>query len=155
MHEKFMTEAILLAEEKIPHAEGGPFAAIIVKENRVIGRGWNRVIAGNDPTAHAEIVAIRDACARLHTHDLTGCALYVNCEPCPMCLAAAYWAGITAIYYAATREDAAAIGFADAHIYQEFSRPHPEKQIPLTQLMRDKALPALAHWNSLPDRILY
>ena len=155
MHEKFMAEAILLAEEKIACREGGPFGAVIVRDNRIIGRGWNRVVAGNDPTAHAEIVAIRDACSASRSFHLPGASLYVNCEPCPMCLAAAYWAGIEAVYFGATRTDAAAIGFADEHIYRELVLPHPEKQIAMTQLLREQALTAFARWNSLPDKILY
>jgi len=155
MHEKFMKQAIMLAEEKISHAEGGPFGAIVVLENRIIGQGWNRVVAQKDPTAHAEILAIREACATLQDFRLEGCILYVNCEPCPMCLSAAYWAGIKAIYYAATREDAAAIGFADARIYEELAKPYPERDIPLNQILREKALTAFQRWDLLPDKILY
>ncbi len=155
MHEPFMQQAIRLAEEKLSRAEGGPFAALVVRENQVIGQGWNRVVAGNDPTAHAEIVAIRDACQQLQSFSLAGCRLYVNCEPCPMCLAAAYWAGLDAIYYGATREDAAAIGFADAHIYEELGRPLSARRLPLSQLMRAEALKAFARWDALPDKIRY
>jgi len=155
MHKKFLTEAILVAEEKMAAKEGGPFGAIIVRDNRIIGRGWNRVVATNDPTAHAEIVAIRNACQQSKDFHLPGCTLYVNCEPCPMCLAAAYWAGITVICFGATRADAAAIGFVDEHIYRELALPHAKKQISMTQLLRRQALVTFARWSSLPDKTLY
>lgn len=155
MHQQFMQAAIALAEEKVPLGEGGPFAAVIVLDGRIIGHGWNRVVASNDPTAHAEVVAIRNACRNTGNFRLTGATLYVTCEPCPMCLAATYWAGISALYYATTREDAAAIGFADAHIYKEIALPLPERSLPMRQLMRDAALPVMARWECMPEKIRY
>ncbi|MFZ5775696.1 MAG: nucleoside deaminase [Thermodesulfobacteriota bacterium] len=155
MHQEFMQAAISLAENKIPLGEGGPFAAVIVREGRIIGQGWNQVVATNDPTAHAEVVAIRDACSALTSFSLAGCTLYVNCEPCPMCLAAAYWAGIETIYYAATREDAAAIGFADARLYEEFARPRLDRSLPMHQLMRQEALASFGIWEAMPGKIPY
>lgn len=124
----FMTEAIKLAREHMKAKDGGPFAAVIVKEEKIIARGWNQVTSRNDPTAHAEIVCIREACAHLHHFDLSGCELYVNCEPCPMCLAAAYWARIKKITYGANSDDAAAIGFDDALIYSELQRHRRREQ---------------------------
>ncbi|MDH3393618.1 MAG: nucleoside deaminase [Desulfobulbaceae bacterium] len=151
----FMQQAINLAFEKMNDYEGGPFGALIVKGGEVVGRGWNRVTSTNDPTAHAEITAIRDACKNIGNFSLEGCALYVNCEPCPMCLAAAYWAGIKTIYYAATRKDAAAIGFADDHIYDEFSRPVNQRAIPMVQMMRDENIPVFNAWDKLEGKINY
>lgn len=153
--EKFMQQAINLAQEKMNDYEGGPFGALVVQNGKIIGRGWNRVTSTNDPTAHAEVTAIRDACNTLDDFSLEGCELYVNCEPCPMCLAAAYWAGIKTIYYAATRKDAAAIGFADDHIYDEFAKPVSDRAIPLVQLMRDENQPVFAAWEALEDKIPY
>lgn len=154
-HEKYMREAIRIAREKMEANEGGPFGAVLVKENRIIARGWNRVTSTNDPTAHAEIVAIRSACQVLADFKLDGCVLYVNAEPCPMCLAAAYWAGLDKIYYAATREDAAAIGFADELLYRELVRLPNERQLPMEQLLRAEALPVFALWEAKEDKILY
>ena len=151
----FMQQAIDLALEKMNAYEGGPFGALIVKDGMVIGRGWNRVTSTNDPTAHAEVSAIRDACKNLQNFSLEGCELFVNCEPCPMCLAAAYWAGIKTIYYAATRKDAAAIGFADDHIYDEFSRPLNQRAIPMVQMMWDKNRPVFTAWDNLAEKINY
>ena len=150
-----MRAAIALALDKMTAREGGPFGALIVKDGTIIGRGWNRVTATNDPTAHAEIVAIRDACRQVADFSLAGCQLFVNCEPCPMCLAAAYWAGITTIYYAADRKDAAAIGFADDHIYEELSLPLARRNLPMVQLLRQEALPAFAAWEAMGDKIPY
>ena len=150
-----MHQAIALALEKMSAREGGPFGALVIRDGVVIGRGWNRVTSTNDPTAHAEVVAIRDACQQVGDFSLAGCELFVNCEPCPMCLAAAYWAGITTIYYAATRKDAAAIGFADDHIYQEFSLPLAQRAIPMVQLLREAALPAFDAWQAMEDKIVY
>ncbi|MDF1615408.1 nucleoside deaminase [Desulfurivibrio dismutans] len=154
-HKELLAATIALAEETMSRREGGPFAALVVREGEIIGRGWNRVTSANDPTAHAEVEAIRDACAHLKDFSLAGCTLYVNCEPCPMCLAAAYWAGIEAIYYAADRHDAAAIGFADLHIYEELARPSAARQLPTRQLLRDQALPLFKKWQEMPDKILY
>ena len=154
-NKSFMQQAIDLALEKMSDHQGGPFGALIVKNGQIIGRGWNKVTSSKDPTAHAEITAIRDACKNEDDFSLEGCELYVNCEPCPMCLAAAYWAGIKTIYYAATRKDAAAIGFADDHIYEEFSRPVENRTIPMVQMMRDENKPVFAAWDLMEDKTPY
>lgn len=153
-HQKHMATALALAEESL-QAGGGPFGAVIVKNNRVIGRGNNRVTLDNDPTAHAEMVAIRRACRAMNDFQLADCIIYVNCEPCPMCLAALYWAGVTAIFFAADRNDAAAIGFADNLIYQELARSPTERRIPMHQLMRTEALHGFRLWDELEDKIPY
>lgn len=155
MENPFMAEAIRLAHEMMNKKEGGPFGAVVVREGRIIGRGWNRVTVSNDPTAHAEINAIREACRNIESFDLSGCDLYVNCEPCPMCLSAAYWAQIENIYYGATREDAEKIGFADNHIYKELGRANEHRQIRMHQMMRDQVLPVFAQWQEMDDKIEY
>ena len=134
---------------------GGPFGAVVAKEGLIVGRGFNRVTASLDPTAHAEIVAIRDACARLQTFSLAGCELYASCEPCPMCLAAIYWARLEKLYYAAGRHDAAAIGFDDARIFEELARPQAERMIPSIQLLREEARAAMVEWRQHEGRIGY
>ena len=121
--EKFMLEAIKLSRSGMENKEGGPFGCMIVKGDEIIGRGWNKVIVSNDPTAHAEVTAIRDACATLNSFQLEGCELYTSCEPCPMCMGAIYWARPDRVYYANTRYDAANIGFDDSMIYQELTIP--------------------------------
>ena len=151
----FMRQAIGLAQEKMNDYEGGPFGALIVKDGEIIGRGWNRVTSTNDPTAHAEVNAIRDACKNMEDFSLEGCDLYVNCEPCPMCLAAAYWAGIKNIYYAGTKKEAAAIGFADDHIYDEFSKPLNTRTIPMKQLLQEENKPVFTAWEKLEGKINY
>jgi guanine deaminase len=151
----FMEEAIQLARARMLAREGGPFGALVVKDGEIISRGWNQVTSGHDPTAHAEIVAIRAACSRLGAFRLEGCTLYVNCEPCPMCLAACYWAGIEKIVYAATQDDAAAIGFADSFIYHEIRLPPAQRAIAMQQEGREKALAVFAEWHQLPDKIMY
>ncbi len=152
---EFMREAIALAVKKMRQGQGGPFGAVIVQHGEVIGRGYNRVTSTNDPTAHAEIVAIREACSRLDDFRLTGCDIYINCEPCPMCLAAIYWADIARIYYAADRQDAADHGFADAEIYLEISRNPEERRIQAVQLLRAEALAAFREWQMKTDKIDY
>jgi len=154
-HRKFLGEAIALAEEMMTRKEGGPFGALVVREGTVVGRGWNRVTSALDPSAHAEIEAIRAACRQLGDFHLENCILYVNCEPCPMCLAAAYWAGIAGVYYAADRHDAAAIGFADQHIYEELARPPGARTLALHRLEHPAALALFAKWQAMPDKILY
>ncbi len=154
MNEHFLQEAIRLADESIANG-GGPFGAVVVKDGRIIGRGNNRVTLNNDPTAHAEVQAIRDACLELGDFQLTGCELYVNCEPCPMCLAAAYWARVDAIYFAATAADAAEAGFDDVVIKQEILREPSERHLPILQALREQALPTFAHWQELEDKINY
>lgn len=150
----FMREAIALAQASA-EIGCGPFGAVVVRDGKVIGRGSNRVTRDNDPTAHAEIVAIREACATLGDFTLAGCELYASCEPCPMCLAAAYWARLDRVYFAATREDAAAIGFDDAYIYREVCLPREQRELPMFPLMGEEAQAAFATWQSNPDRIDY
>jgi tRNA(Arg) A34 adenosine deaminase TadA len=134
---------------------GGPFGAVVVQKGKIIGRGWNCVTSANDPTAHAEISAIREACKKLKTFRLDDCELYASCEPCPMCLAAIYWARFKTIYYANTRKDAAAIQFDDDLIYREVALPVSRRKIPMKQLMRDEALKVFAEWKSKPDKVRY
>lgn len=152
---EFMRQAIRLAEQGMKAGDGGPFGAVIVREGEVIGSGWNRVLATNDPTAHAEIVAIRDACRRTGSYWLEGSGIYVNCEPCPMCLAAIHWARIGQLFFAATRKDAAAIDFADADIYREVCRPPEERVMPVHQMLRDEALEVMRGWPKLAGRRPY
>ncbi|MGC1272419.1 MAG: nucleoside deaminase [Planctomycetaceae bacterium] len=155
MNPVFLREAIHLSIEKLDENEGGPFGAVVVRDGEIVGRGWNRVTAANDPTAHAEIVAIRDACVRLKTFSLAGCELYSSCEPCPMCLAAVYWSRLDALNFAAARDDAAAAGFDDALLYRELVRPVRERSIPTTQALRDEACVAFRVWKAKADRIEY
>jgi len=155
MNSDFMNEAIRLSLEKSLAEEGGPFGAVIVKDDKIISRGWNQVLLRNDPTCHAEMVAIRSACEVLQTYDLSGCSIYVNCEPCPMCLSALYWAGIEKIYFAATRKDAADLGFADDFLYQELKAPPEKRKIPLLQTMRDDAVAVFKKWEKLENKIIY
>ncbi|MEJ2031862.1 MAG: nucleoside deaminase [Deltaproteobacteria bacterium] len=151
----FVEQVIQLSQEKMLLKEGGPFGALIVRGDKILARGWNQVTSCNDPTAHAEIVAIRDACRRQGDFRLAGCTLYASCEPCPMCLAACYWAGIEKIVYAAGREDAEKIGFADAFIYKEVCLPPGIGALPMEQSHREAALAVFAEWEKLPDKILY
>jgi len=155
MDDKFMSEDIRLSEEKMMAGHGGPFGAVIVQDGKIIAQGYNQVTSTNDPTAHAEIVAIRQACEKLQNFRLDNCKIYASCEPCPMCLAAIYWAGIKTVYYAATREDAARIGFADDHIYQEFAKPMEERQMTMIPLNRQQALPVMATWQQMEEKITY
>jgi len=153
--EFFMKKAIELARIHMEAKAGGPFGAVIVRDGEVIAEGWNRVTSSNDPTAHAEIVCIRNACKALDTFDLSGCELFVNCEPCPMCLSAAYWARIKRIHYGADHDDAAAIGFDDAFLYEELQKSAAERAIPMIQIMRDDALQTFKRWEQLEDKISY
>ena len=150
-----MREAIRLSRVKSRENHGGPFGAVVVRQGKIIGRGWNRVTSQNDPTAHAEITAIRAACKRLKTFQLNDCELYASCEPCPMCLAAIYWARFKKVYYANTRRDAAQIKFDDEFIYREVARPIARRKIPMVQMLRLEALQAFAEWNAKPDKIRY
>jgi len=150
-----MRAAIRLSREKMRRNDGGPFGAVVVRRGKIVGRGWNRVTSTNDPTAHAEIMAIREACRRLKTFRLDDCELYASCEPCPMCLAAIHWARIEKIFYANTRRDAAAIGFDDDSIYREIARPFSRRKIPTRQLLRDEALKVFAEWKRKPDKVRY
>jgi guanine deaminase len=154
-HARYMRAAIGLSLQSVRGARGGPFGAVVVREGSIVGRGWNRVTATSDPTAHAEIVAIRGACRRLRAFRLEGAALYTSCEPCPMCLGAVYWAGIERIYFAAGREDAAAVGFIDDELYREIALPPGGRRVPAEQLLRDQAVAVFAEWSSRPDKIPY
>ena len=155
MKAKFMREAIRLSRQTMRGNHGGPFGAVVVRRGKIVGRGWNQVVSGNDPTAHAEVTAIREACRRLKTFRLDDCELYTSCEPCPMCLAAGYWARLRKIYYANTRRDAAAIGFDDDFLYRETALPVSRRKIPMKQLCRNEALKAFAEWKNKPDKIQY
>ena len=150
-----MAEAIELSLRNVREGKGGPFAAIVVKDGKVIARGVNRVTATNDPTAHAEIVAIREACQALGTFQLDGCEIYSSCEPCPMCLAAIYWARPARVFFGNTKEDAAAAGFDDSLIYNEITRPLGERKIPLRCMMRDEAKVAFKEWATSPLKVEY
>tara|TARA_B100001250_G_C19780704_1_gene781729 strand:+ start:1168 stop:1632 length:465 start_codon:yes stop_codon:yes gene_type:complete len=154
MKKQFMERAIELSIENLKNG-GGPFGSIIVKDNKIIAEGVNRVTASKDPTAHGEIVAIREACKKLNDFNLKGCELYSNCEPCPMCLSAIYWARINKIYYANTREDAQKIDFDDSFIYSEFHKKINERKIPMFQMMRNEALKAFELWDNKKDKIKY
>ncbi len=151
----FMREAIRIADEKMRAGEGGPFGAVVVRSGEIIARGWNRVTSSLDPTAHAEIDAIRKAACALGDFWLAGCEIFINCEPCPMCLGAVYWAGINRIYYAADRVDAAGIGFADDYIYREISRPPQERKLEMVQMLRDEAMPVFSSWEVKADKVSY
>lgn len=153
--ESFLREAIRLAREGMRQNAGGPFGAIVVREREIIGRGWNRVTSTNDPTAHAEIVAIRDACQRLGSFRLSGCDLYASCEPCPMCLGAIYWARLDRIFHAATRNDAAGAGFDDAHLYSEIARPPKDRELPAEILLHAEGKAAFQEWRLKHDRVGY
>jgi tRNA(Arg) A34 adenosine deaminase TadA len=155
MKEKFMREAIRLSLSKMRANHGGPFGAVVVRRNKIVGRGWNCVTSTNDPTAHAEVSAIRDACQKLKTFQLDDCELYTSCEPCPMCLAAIYWARLRKVFYANTRKDAARIEFDDDLIYREMSMPIARRQIPMKQLLRDEALKVFVEWKNKADKIRY
>ncbi|HEY8747257.1 MAG TPA: nucleoside deaminase [Tepidisphaeraceae bacterium] len=151
----FLKEAIRLSIENIESNAGGPFGAVIVRDGQIIGRGCNCVEATHDPTAHAEVTAIRDACGRLKTFSLAGCEIYTSCEPCPMCLAAIYWSRLDRIFYAATQTDADGAGFDDEKIYREFSLPVAARSIPMEQSLRDEACVAFQRWMLKEDRVGY
>ena len=150
----FMKEAIELSLANVRDG-GGPFAAVVVRNSTVIGRGVNRVTSTNDPTAHAEVVAIREACRAINNFQLNDCELYTTCEPCPMCLGAIYWARPSKIYFANSRNDAARIGFDDSLIYEEIGRSFADRKIPSEQLMREEALAAFQEWEKKSDKIRY
>jgi tRNA(Arg) A34 adenosine deaminase TadA len=151
----FMERAIELAIENVRSGRGGPFAALVVKDGRIVGEGTNRVTTSSDPTAHAEIVAIREACAALGTFQLYGCELYTTCEPCPMCLGAIYWARPARVYFACTAADAAGAGFDDAFIYKELALPRADRKIPFLAMMRDESLACFRAWSEKKDRVDY
>ena len=150
----FMKKAILLSIDNIKN-NGGPFGCVIVKENEIIAEGVNRVTFNNDPTAHAEIVAIRNACSKLNTFNLEGCELYSSCEPCPMCLSAIYWSHINIVYYANNRDDAKKIDFDDSMIYSEINKEAKDRKIKMHQFMRNEALEAFKIWNENSEKIKY
>jgi tRNA(Arg) A34 adenosine deaminase TadA len=154
-HRTFMLHAIRLSAERMREGHGGPFGAVIVKDGKVIAEGWNRVTSTNDPTAHAEVTAIRRACEALENFSLKGCDIYTSCEPCPMCLAAIYWARLDRVFFANSRQDAAAIGFDDELIYGEVSKPVEHRVIPTVKLTLPEAEAVFAEWQTKPDKIAY
>jgi tRNA(Arg) A34 adenosine deaminase TadA len=151
----YMQEAIRLAIDGVNASRGGPFGAVVVQGGQIIGRGCNQVTSTNDPTAHAEVVAIREACQRLGTFRLAGCEIYASCEPCPMCLATIYWSRIERFYYGCTAADAAAIGFSDDFIRQELGLPIEKRTVAAIPLFREQALAAFAAWQNKADRVAY
>jgi len=155
MSNLFMARAIALSIDSARSGLGGPFGAVVVRDAKVIAEGINRVTSTNDPTAHAEIVAIREACRTLGLFELKGCEIYTSCEPCPMCLGAIYWARPDRIYFANTSADAAKIGFDDSFIYQEIAQPHPHRKIPMIPMMREEALEAFHLWRDKSDKVPY
>ena len=150
-----MREAIRLARENMRAGAGGPFGAVVVKDGAIIGRGWNQVTSTNDPTAHAEVMAIREACRTLGDFRLSGAVIYTSCEPCPMCLSAIYWARIERVFFAGTRDDAAVAGFDDAVIYREVALPLETRSVPFIALLREEALTAFTEWNAKTDKVPY
>lgn len=150
-----MQLAIQLSEQNVDQGKGGPFGAVVVKDGKLIAKSANKVTSSNDPTAHAEVSAIRAACKKLKTFDLSGCVIYTSCEPCPMCLGAIYWARLDKIYYANTKVDAAAIGFDDQFIYEELDLEMNQRKLPIVQLMREEALIAFKKWEQSPLKIEY
>ena len=153
-NEKFMLKAIELSKKSVKNG-GGPFGAVIVKDGKIIAEGTNSVTKNNDPTAHAEINAIREAAKKLNNFDLSGAEIYTSCEPCPMCLGAIYWARIDKIYFANTKDDAKNIGFDDSFIYEEIEKPISQRKIPTVQILRDKAIEAFEMWKEKEDKIEY
>ena len=154
-HEEFMSEAVKAALKGMSNNEGGPFGCIVVKEGEIVGRGNNKVTSTNDPTAHAEVTAIRDACKNLESFQLDGCIVYTSCEPCPMCLGAIYWARPDKVYYGSNQADAANIGFDDAFIYKEIPLSYEERSIPFQQVGREIALEPFQKWSEKHDKIEY
>ncbi len=152
---KWMRQAARLAQRGVATNQGGPFGAVVVRDGLVVGRGFNRVIGTNDPTAHAEVVAIRQACRKLRTFSLAGCELYASCEPCPMCLAAIHWARLDRVWYACDRHDAARAGFDDALFYAELEKAAPERRLPVVHAFREAGLPAFQTWIAKLDRVPY
>jgi tRNA(Arg) A34 adenosine deaminase TadA len=151
----FIQHAIQLAAKHMRAKDGGPFGALVARENAIIATGWNKVTSSNDPTAHAEVTAIRAAAARLGSFVLQGCVLYSSCEPCPMCLGAAYWARVERIVFAATRADAAAAGFDDEQLYRELALPPASRRLPMEQILRDKAVEVFEEWRQMPGKVMY
>jgi guanine deaminase len=155
MDNPFMARAIQLSVENVRSGRGGPFGAVVVKDGGIVAEGVNQVTANKDPTAHAEVLAIRDACYKLNLFELKGCDLYTSCEPCPMCLGAIYWARMDKIYFGSLAGDAAKIGFDDSSIYEELSQPYSQRGIPMIPMMREEALAAFRAWEENPKKIPY
>ena len=149
MNEEYMKRAVALASRGVELGHGGPFGAVIVRGGEVVGEGWNEVLRSKDPTAHAEIVAIRNACRKLATYDLTGCEIYSTCEPCPMCLGAIYWSRIGRVYFSVNRHDAAGIEFRDEFIYEELAKPIKERELPMVHIPCEGALDVFDAWTNL------
>jgi len=150
-----MRRAIALSLENVRSGRGGPFAAVVVRGDEIIAEGTNQVTSTNDPSAHAEMLAVRAACRTLKHFQLAGCEIYTSCEPCPMCMGLIYWARPDKVYYANTADDAAAIGFDDSRIYRELQSPHASRSIPMVQMLRNDALAAFRAWQEKPDKIPY
>jgi guanine deaminase len=155
MDNPFMARAIQLSVDNVLSGQGGPFGTVIVKNGSIVAEGVNRVTATNDPTAHAEVVAIRQACARLGGFELKDCELYTSCEPCPMCLGAIYWARLARVYYGSLAADAAQAGFDDSFIYKEIAQPHAQRTIPMIPMMREQALAGFRAWQEKANKIPY
>ena len=155
LDQKWVLRAVELSAVHMRSGEGGPFGAVVIRDNEVIAEGWNQVTASNDPTAHAEIVAIRHAAAALGSFRLTGCVLYSSCEPCPMCLAAAWWARVDRVVYAAGRDDAAEAGFDDTLLYEELALPLGERRLAIRQCEREAGRIVLREWSAMPNKIQY
>ncbi|MDQ3323460.1 MAG: nucleoside deaminase [Acidobacteriota bacterium] len=153
--EKFMRRAIELAQDGMNAGAGGPFGAVVVKDGEIVGEGFNRVTSTKDPTAHAEVVAIRNACEKLNSFQLDDCTIYTSCEPCPMCLGAIYWTRPAKIFYAATHEDAARVGFDDRFIYEEIKKPIEKRQIETVNLLRAEGLTVFENWAGKTDKTEY
>ncbi len=154
-HVQHMQRAIDLSAERMRMGAGGPFGAVVVRDGKIIAEGFNKVTSANDPTAHAEVSAIREACELLGTFSLKGCTIYTSCEPCPMCLAAIYWARLDAIYFANTRQDAASIGFDDDHIYNEIPKDIGDRAVPTVHLDLKEAHDIFEEWRVKPDKVMY
>lgn len=150
-----MARAIQLSIENVRSGRGGPFGAVVVKDGVIIGEAANQVTSTNDPTAHAEVLAIREACRKLSAFDLEGCEIYTSCEPCPMCLGAIYWARLARVFFGNADADASKIGFDDSLIYREIALPHSQRRIPIIQMMREEALAAFRAWADKPNKIEY
>lgn len=154
-HDHFMRQALTLARQGVSMGHGGPFGAIVVVEGKIIGQGWNQVVYRNDPTAHAEVLAIREACSETGSFHLSNATLYTTCEPCPMCMGAAYWAHIENLFYGATGDDAASAGFDDSHIQEELRRPLKQRDIHVAQRLHKECRELLQQWTISDHRIVY
>ena len=155
MDNPFMARAIQLSIDNVNSGRGGPFGAVVVKDGIMVAEGANQVTSTNDPTAHAEVIAIRGACKKLGVFDLQNCEIYTSCEPCPMCLGAIYWARVSRVYFANAAADASGIGFDDSLIYREIEQPHSKRKIPMIQMMREEALTAFRAWESKINKVEY